>query len=525
MARSNKAFVIGGVIIGSAIMTCFASSCSSLLMSGGQSSSKVPNVFGNGNNLVPSELPAAIASLSSACMFYSVVSIVAWIIIDRTKRFDDYVRRQIEEQLFVAMTKVQILQKNVDAEILKRVKAAKNLKEVEAINQKVNDEKLAKGEVIGPTNKIPDFVLLGEVISEEMTKDVALKRLIDGESGSGIPVQMTVNKKTNKAVLKSLRMPRGNFFGKDIDDSSIDAIRKDVLSCNVNTMTHRCGEGYSTVYDTYIHARFFVMNAVLKNRSPNDPNSGRAIGGWEDVGPGTIKEMGRETKKLLQEFDGECFLGNGTWACRKQKVFSLIFGLLNSILFMVGVFTVTSGWAVSISTLLVEGAVVGAEKLVTADSDGDKGALALMEDRLSMFKDHRPLSNWSWGEYESYIFIHTRMNSANEFCPACKGTCNGDRCLEKTKRTTYCTQAWTSDWGTEQQNKLLRYEKLPEAPWNCDDITRRIKLSDSHLGKLGREMKRHKVTSRQGRNTSSRWVPANPRCRNADAKFLKSLKN
>jgi len=441
-------------------------------------------------------------------MFYSVVSVVALIVIDRTKRFDDYVRRQIEERLFVAMTKVEILQKKIDTEILKRVRAAKELKEVEAINQKLNDEKLAKGEVVGPTHLITDFVLLGEVISEEMAEDDALSRLINAESGSGIPVQMTVNKSTKKAVLKSLRMPRGEFFGKNVDDSSIDSIRRDVLSCNVNTMTHRCGEGYSTVYDTYIHTRFFVMNYVLKNRPPSDPNSGRLVGGWEDVGPGTIAEMGRQTKELLKEFDEECFLGNGTWACRKKRVLSLIFGLLNSILFMVGVFTVTAGWGVSMATLLAEGVVYGAETM-TADSDGDQGALNLMESRLQMFKDHRPLSNWSWGSNESYIMIHTRMNSANEFCPDCPGKCLGgkhSRCHEVSKRTTYCSQAYTSSWGAKQQDKLLRYENLPEAPWNCDDITRRIKLSDSHLKTLGR-------------------TGMDARCQDADAKFLESLKN
>ena len=511
MARSNTSFVIGGVVIGTAIMTCFASSCSSLLMSsgGGSRSSRVPNIFGN-KNVVPSEIPAALASLSSACMFYSVVSVVALIVIDRTKRFDDHVRRQIEERLFVAMTKVDILQKKIDAEILKRVKAAKELKEVEAINQKLNDEKLANGEVVGGTYLISDFVLLGEIISEEMGEDEALTRLINAESGSGIPVQMTVNKSTKKAVLKSLRMPRVEFFGKQIDDSSIDTIRRDVLSCDVNTMTHRCGEGYSTEYDTYIHTRFFVMNAVLKNRPTNDPNRGRVVGGWEDVGPGTIRDMGRETKELLKEFDKECFLGNGTWACRRQKVLSLIFGLLNSILFMVGVFTVTAGWGVTMATMLVEGAVFGAETL-TADSDGEQGALNLMESRLQMFKDHRPLSNWSWGSNEAYIMIHTRMNSANEFCTGCEDSCKKsakNRCYESTKRTTYCELAHASHWSTTQQNKLLRYEGLPQAPWNCDDITRRIKLSDSHTKTLGR--------SKETTGT---------RCADADAKFLKQLQD
>jgi hypothetical protein len=545
--KSNKGFVIGGVILGTAMMTCFASSCSSLLLSSNGSSrtnSRVPNIFGNAN-LVPNELPAALSSISCACMFYSVVCVIALIVINRTNRIDDAARRELEERLFIAMTKVQILQKKIDKETLKRVREAKTLKETEAINQQINDEKLKSGQVEGAVYDIPDFVLLGEVISEELSIADAKRRLINAEAASGIPVQMTINKKTQKAVLKSLRMPRTEFFGKEIDDSSWDSIQKGVLECNVNTMTHRCGEGYSTEYDTYVHQRFFVMNVVVRNRASNDPNSTRmGNDAWKDVDAGTLTAMRDQTKGLLKDFDGECFLGNGTWACRKQRVLSLIFGLLNSILFMVGIGTLGAGWVTSLSTLLVEGAVAGAE-LALSDSDGEKSVVNLIEERLGMFQDHRPISNWSWGRTEAYIMVHTRMNtvSSSQFCAECWYEKKSDLprrvtrnknivCAHVEPKDLWCSPAnrynkvqmsgvqnkYKMPWTQTQQDKLLRYEGLPASPWNCDDITRRIKLSDSHYGLGGRRSSYTLVNSQT-------WVEVGTgdHCRDADEKFLASL--
>jgi len=469
-------------------------------------------------------------------MFYSVVCVIALIVINRTNRIDDAARRELEERLFIAMTKVQILQKKIDKETLKRVREAKTLKETEAINQQINDEKLKSGQVEGAIYDIPDFVLLGEVISEELSIADAKRRLISAEAASGIPVQMTINKKTQTAVLKSLRMPRTEFFGKEIDDSSWDSIQKGVLECNVNTMTHKCGEGYSTEYDTYVHQRFFVMNVVVRNRASNDPNATRmGNDAWKDVDAGTLTAMRDQTKGLLKDFDGECFLGNGTWACRKQRVLSLIFGLLNSILFMVGIGTLGAGWVTSLSTLLVEGAVAGAE-LALSDSDGEKSVVNLIEERLGMFQDHRPISNWSWGRTEAYIMVHTRMNTVSDpqFCAKCRfeksgsgrGGGNKDIVCAHLYRKTFggCSPAnrYNKDkcqgteyisentWTQTQQDKLLRYEGLPASPWNCDDITRRIKLSDSHYGLSG-----------QG---SARVGEGWDHCRAADNKFLASLK-
>jgi hypothetical protein len=438
------------------------------------------------------------------------------IILKRINKFDEQQRKKADQEFFLLLGKIQLLRLQLDKKTKQYIMDVKSLQKIEELNRQYNAD-ASKSQSFESGYLIPNFVMLGTIISDPMPKDEAIKLCEKSVLDNGeVPVQVCINRKTNMAVLKNLYIPLDTFYG--IKGKTRDQLTtEDVLKQTCTSLTHKCGEGFSRTYDTWINQKFFWLNTAVSLQRP----------GWQNVTAGTIVKMRNVTDGILSDFDKQCWAGN-TSTC---KWYSWGRDLLFDVLFWaglaVGVVTFPiGGWAFTVAEVGAEVAIMAADMATSKQQEKSKlddTALGIIEARLKSFGAGRPISNFCVGGFESYMMVNDRMigaaNAINGTSRGIthKGTCsklcparsdlnctNNVRCSQgkygrcaqtkKTKNHVLCKykdklrmesnpnvqgtlKTKENTWTKKMRGILEQYEKLPEAPWNCDELSKRLSLS------------------------------------------------
>jgi hypothetical protein len=521
MGKNGMILSIGS---GSLYGICLCSLLIVLIMSvssGSGGKKRSPNLYGGNFNRknTASDLTLGISSSSLSSIVLLVVSIGFMIILKRINRFDERKRLEADQNFFLLLGKIQLLQMQLDKKTKRYIMDIKSLQQIEEMNKKYNAS-AAVEQSFGTGYYIENFVLLGTIISDPMPFAEAQKLCEKGVLDNGeVPVQVCMNRRSKMAVIKSLYIPLDTFYGitgKSREELTVD----DIMRQKSSDLTHKCGEGFSREYDTWINQKFFWLNTAMSLRRP----------GWEEVSAASVVHMRDVTDGIIADFDKQCWVGN-TSTC---KWYSWGRDLLFDILFWaglaVGVLTAPfGGWTLVAAEIAVEGGILAAD-LVTADQQSkamlDDSAYGIIEKRLKSFGAGRPISNFAVGGYDSYMLMSDRLRGAAQMYRDQKskslhhgGTCGkqcpehvmscptgaskkcqssdkvGKRCFNTPrhgyKNSVLCDKKGQynirskdngiiikpNTWTKSMVEQLKKYEDLPAAPWNCDDLSKRLSLS------------------------------------------------
>lgn len=442
--------VVGGSMsLGSCALACLCL----LMRRGGSKSSGVPNVLGLRvpANAKPSGLPATMLSgiLLSVCV--GTLASIIFMVLTKQRRMTNAARAELYGKMFEAVRRLTA------AEEARRLRFEKQAQKEQRIIEQNRRTAAANAWIFKPFNvplydKVPRFVLLGKVLGEYATFNEAKTACNTTQHATHIQVDT----KTGRAVVKTImELPEG--FGTETSTAA--------------TLTTRCGEGFHKYMDTYVHPRFYLLNAATKMITRD----------WVDITHiDLLNTQSAQERKKAQMNDG-CFLGNSGTCKWESKWKDILFNLALPITFavfdlIVIVLTAGMGWFSYVIDAAVLGVELGVTMAVPTELSKDQAREAkALEERLKMLKTGEGLiSNAYAGGKNSYWGLFNRLT-----LPECSKVEKGVKWGLYTNKALYngFMPADVAGYQLKLLETLDRYEKLPVDFWNCDEITGLLEIS------------------------------------------------